>query len=379
MAVVIPYGDAQAHGSIAKSITFRRHKGKVVLQKKPHMRGVRTPAQITQQERFSDGWVAFHALDLWTLEYLQEKAILMSSSASIIFLSQYLTDAIPSTVKNNFVKEITDLDNPELVGTAADDILFEYLARIDAPPGDTVLADIEDNANIFNAGSVASPYDRLVIKLTRDDVPAIVVPFDYPLLLWYNNFSDDPFLNLVRLPEITMPPPCSDTPRTDCGYADLSEIFAPALPGAGFVTQYLETLGTLAPAWFEIGSRSCSPGIIYTYPGTDPLCTGIRIRFVNNGPTPYNSPDDWQTEFWWARTGDPTFQVDLFFPAFTLNPTEEISFYIATDNSMYFDAAMTQLAKHCGTKSVELFVAWDFSVYWDQAMTSLANSPYFQP
>jgi len=379
MAVVIPYGDAQAHGSIAKSICFRRHKGKVVMQKKPHHLGKRSAGQLTQQARFSDGWIAYHAISLWTLQYLQEKALQLGSSASEIYLSQYLTDAIPSTVKNNFVKEITDLDLPELAGAEADACLFDYLARIDAPPADVTLADIWDNANVFSAGAVADPYDRLVLRLTRDETTPLIIPFDYPSLLWYKNFSDVEFVNLIRLPEITMPPPCSDTPRTDCNYAVTSLIDPPALPGAGFVTQYLETLYDDPPVWFEIGQRSCSPGQVYTYPGQNPECDAIRIRFWNDGPSAYNSPDNWETTYWWGITSFPEFQVDLVFPAFTLQPDEEISFYVATDNSLYYDLAMTQIAKHCGIKTVELFVAWDFSVYWDAAMTQLANTPYFQP
>lgn len=379
MAVVIPYGDAQAHGSIADSICFRRHKGKVILQKKPNQRQKRTPAQIVQQERFSDAWVAFHSISLWTLEYLQEKALLTGSSASVIYLSQYLKDQIPSTVKNNFVKEITDLDLPELEGAEGDDVLFEYLARIDAPPGDTLLADIWDNANVFSAGAVASPYDRLVLRLTRDKTSPRTIPFDYPALLWYKNFSDADFINLIRLPEMVIPPPPSNTPRTDCNYGVFSKIYDPMNPGAAFTRQYLEIKTAEPSTWLEIGSRQSAPSTSTEYYVTDPTCLAIRIRFHNTGEEAWVSPDDWRTDFIWGPTGGPDVNVDLIFPAFTLQQTEEISFYISTDNSLYYDDAFTQLAIHMGPKTKELFVAWDFSVYWDAAMTQLANTPYFQP
>lgn len=379
MAVVIPYGDAQAHGSIAKSICFRRHKGKVILQKKPHRKAKGTPAQLAQQARFSDAWKAFHAISLWTLEYLQEKALLINSSASIIFLSQYLTDIIPSDVKNNFIKDITDLDIPELMGDETDDIQFRYQAVVDDPEAVYTLATIWDKANTFIDGQAVSPYDRLVIWITYQKAPPLIIPFDYPLLLWYKNFSDDPFVNFIRLPELTFPPPASHELRLGCEYVEASEIFEPENPHAADVNQYVEIKYDEAPSWREIGHRPCTIGWDYSYFQNVIPCLAIRIRFHNTGVNVYTSPDGWRTFFIWRIILDPVVELTIAFPAFTLQPDEDLSFYVALDTSLYFDLALTQLARYNGDGTLKLYVAWDFSVYWDKEMTQLANSPYFQP
>ena len=379
MAVIIPYGDAQAHGSIADSVCFRRHKARVVFQKKPHARRVRSPGQLAQQQRFKDAWHEYHSITLWTLEYLKEKALLINSTAAQIYLHQYLTAEIPSTIKNSYVKQITDLDIPELIGTQPDDILFDFMARVDAPPGDTKIASISDNANVFDPGFIPSPYDRLVITVTRTNGNTIVIPFDYAILIWYKNFSEETFINLIRLPEITIPAPPSSTPRADCQYATQSIIDPPSLPGAASTDQYLEVRPGPTIPFFEIGHRSCSPGTHLPYPNTSPTCIAIRIRFHNTSPSVYDSPEGWTTHFWWERLGVPDVYVLLTFPAFTLQPGQDLSLYLADDGSFYYDEALTQIARNNQPRTKDLFVAWDWSVYWDKEMTQLGNSPYFQP
>ncbi|GAH41998.1 unnamed protein product, partial [marine sediment metagenome] len=263
-----------------------------------------------------------------------------------------LTDAIPSTVKNSFVKDITDLDLPEPEGAESDDIELRLRAVTDGPETAVKLAEIFDNENVFDDGVVADPYDRLVLRLRREKTPPLIIPFDYPLLLWYKNFSDTEFVNLIRLPQITMPPPPSDELRTDCNIVEASEIFEPENPHAADVDQYVHIKYNDVPTWGEIGHRTCETGWAYGYLFPFTPCQAIKIRFHNTGVNVYNSPDNWLTHFIWRLTGEPVVEPTIAFPAFALQPDEELSFYVALDNSLYYDLALTQLAKHNGSKIV---------------------------
>ncbi len=106
MAIIIPFADPDAHGSIANSVSFRRRRGKVVFQKKPHGKQPNTPAQQAQKTKFSDGWKAYHQLDSWEIEYLTNKAADLNTTKANLFLSQFLLDEIPSTIPLNQIKNI---------------------------------------------------------------------------------------------------------------------------------------------------------------------------------------------------------------------------------------------------------------------------------
>ncbi|MBA7647918.1 hypothetical protein ES703_55697 [subsurface metagenome] len=188
MAVIIPFGDAQAHGSIAKSVTFRRFRGKVVFQKKPHARIPGTPKQKIQRDKFKDAWKAFHALSNWALDYCKWKAIQYQTTAALFFLSQYLLTEIPSTIVHHFFWDITDLDLPETTVEEMQGLKFEFLARTD-PDSDLTLAHIYDKENQFADGSQSGAYDRSVIRLVNLLETPIEIPFNYPILVWWKDFS----------------------------------------------------------------------------------------------------------------------------------------------------------------------------------------------
>jgi len=59
MAFVNPYTDQNAHGSVANAYSFRRSRGRVILEKKPRSKQDPTPIQSENRYRFSQavaGW-----------------------------------------------------------------------------------------------------------------------------------------------------------------------------------------------------------------------------------------------------------------------------------------------------------------------------------
>jgi hypothetical protein len=212
MAIIIPFADPDAHGSIAGSVTFRRRRGKVVFQKKPHGKQPNTPAQQAQKTKFKDGWKEYHQLNAWELTYLQNKAAQLGTTKANLFLSQFLTDEVASTIPLNQIKEILNLSLPEPISDTDEGILNEFFSQIDDPFTLTLIASIYDKENLTIPGSIVSAHDRSFITIENKTAGPITIPFDYPYVIDYNNQSDIEKTQLIRLPEIILPTP--GTPST---------------------------------------------------------------------------------------------------------------------------------------------------------------------
>ena len=204
MAIVVPYGDTQAHGSIACSLTFRRFRNKVVLEKKPYPTQPNTPGQIAIRNKFKQAWEAYHTLSPWTLEYLKESAKQYGWSGANLFISQYMQDEVPSTIPMNSIKEITDLSLPLPIAPDPEGIKHKFTAIIDTPPSEDTLAHIFDNENILYPGAGPLAYNRSRLVLSRTDPAPIDIPFNYPIILVWKDFNDFERTNLVRLPALTL-------------------------------------------------------------------------------------------------------------------------------------------------------------------------------
>lgn len=379
MAVIIPFADAQAHGSIANSVTFRRHRGKVVFQKKPHARVPGTQKQKAQRQKFKDAWKAFHALDFWALEYCKAKATEAQTISSNWFISQYLTDEIPSTVVNYGIKDVTDLDLPDTVDVIDEGVKSSLLARTD-PATDVLLGHIWDKLNVFVDGAVASPYDRAVLHIHRTEVTPMTIPFNYPLLVWWKNFSDEPKHNLIRLPQMGLGGAPSTVPWTELNRIWSIQIYPPAIIGADQVTVQIIAEGPDPfpenPYWLEV--INCSPGEtgialpLLPYPNAY-----IKFKFTSAYAGTFIVPDNWAiTIDGWEKDLERS-EWNIIFPAFSLEDTEVIEFWIAIDLSLWYDRAMTSIAKPTITQDKDFFIANDFSIYYNKEMTQLANAPYF--
>jgi len=379
MAVIIPYGDAQAHGSIANSVTFRRFRGKVVFQKKPHAKVPGTPGQKAQRQKFKDAWKAFHALDFWALEYCKAKAIEQQTTAALFFISQYLTDEIPSTTVQNGIKNITDLDLPETVDTENAGIKFSLLARTD-PATDVILGHIWDKLNVFVDGAVADPYHRAVLHLHRTEIDPIEIPFNYPLLIWWEDFSDTAKHNLIRLPQLSFSPNPSTDPWTELARVILIRIYGEAITGAEQVTVQVIAEGAdpfpESPYWND--TFNCLPGQKMVFsPNINWPNTYIKFKFISAYDGTFTVPDNWVITIKGFEHGGPETEWNIVFPTFSLEDTETEEFWIAIDLSLWYDRAMTSIAKWTGSLDKYLFLAQDFSLYYNKEMTQLANAPYF--
>ena len=317
MAVIIPFADPDAHGTIANSVTFRRRRGIVVFQKKPHGRQPNTPAQQAQKTKFSDGWKAYHQLSAWELEYLENKATELGTTKANLFLSQYLKDEIPSVIPLNQIKEILNLSLPEPEAVIAEGLLHEFFSQIDSPLSELLLGHIYDNENITFTGSIASAHDRSFIRIENKTAGQLVIPLNYPLILDYITQADATKTQLIRLPEITMPAPGvpSTTKWTDLKSVQSFTIDTPQQAGPSDMQIDLQVMITGGTLDHVVGTvddnRNVSNELTVFIANND-----TYIEFRDNKGTPITLLEGFKIDIDWTDDGDVVHNDVLEIPSF---------------------------------------------------------------
>jgi hypothetical protein len=316
MAIIIPFADPDAHGTIANSVTFRRRRGIVVFQKKPHGKQPNTPAQQAQKTKFSDGWKAYHQLSSWELEYLENKAAELGTTKANLFLSQYLTDEIPSIIPLNQIKEILNISLPEPEAIIAEGLLHEFFSQVDSPMAETLLGHIFDNENITVTGSIAGAHDRSFIRIENKTAGEFVIPFNYPLVLDYITQADITKTQLIRLPEITLPIPVapSTTEWTDIKSIQGLEIVVTQQAGVEDIQIQLQTIVSGTVLNLIIGSVSDNKNLSNEFPVTMPY-TDTYIEFADNKGTPIEILQGMEINLDWTDSGDVVHNDKLTLPA----------------------------------------------------------------
>ncbi|MCK5602654.1 hypothetical protein KAR91_12310 [Candidatus Pacearchaeota archaeon] len=316
MAIIIPFADPDAHGTIANSVTFRRRRGKVVFQKKPHGKQPNTPAQQAQKTKFSDGWIAYHQLSSWEIAYLEEKAAELNTTKANLFLSQWLLDEIPSIIPLNQIKEILNISLPEPEAVVAEGLLHEFFSQVDSPLVETLLGHIFDNENIVVTGSIAGAHDRSFIRIENKTAGEFIIPFNYPLILDYITQADITKTQLIRLPEITLPAPAvpSTTKLTNIKSIQGLSIVVTQQSGVEDVQIQLQNIVSGTVLNLIIGSisdnRNVSNEETVTTPNTD-----TYIEFADNKGTPIEILQGMEINLDWTDLGDVVHNDKLTLPA----------------------------------------------------------------
>lgn len=317
MAIIIPFADPDAHGSIAGSVSFRRRRGKVVFQKKPHGKQPNTPAQQVQKDKFSDGWKAYHQLNAWEITYLTNKAAELGTTKANLFMSQFLLDEIPSTIPLNQIKEILNLSLPEPISDTDEGILNEFFSQIDDPYSETLLGHIFDKENITFTGAIVSAHDRSFIRIENQTAGAIVIPFDYPYVMDYNNQSDIAKTQLIRLPEISLPAPGvpSTTKWTDIKSVQSFTIETTQQDAPSKMQIDLQVFVTGGTVDHVIGTvddnRNVSNELTVFIANND-----TYIEFRDNQLTPLSLTNGFKILIDWTDDGDVVHNDEIAFPRF---------------------------------------------------------------
>lgn len=148
MAIIIPYGDTNAHGSLGGSISFRRRFGKVVLQKQPFPVQPNTPAQIIQRDAFAsvqNDWYSYNAI---SKGYFNIRAPQYGWTAKNLFTSAKLKSIMPNLTAPG-INRILQAQVVSPQGVSPNETKFEFFTRNKFSHTWSSQGTIYDNENVF--------------------------------------------------------------------------------------------------------------------------------------------------------------------------------------------------------------------------------------
>lgn len=160
MAVITPFSDPNAHGSIAKTFSFRRSFAGVVFEKKPFPKQPNSAGQLAQRQAFID------AKDSWNSASGPEK-VFFNARASAYSLTGYslklkanLNNIIPSTTPFE-AKSCTSCLLINTRSTTPGGVSINI--KVNSSP--TPLGSVGDNENVFAPGTPVGAASPLYITL----------------------------------------------------------------------------------------------------------------------------------------------------------------------------------------------------------------------
>jgi hypothetical protein len=201
MAVIIPFADANAHGSICDTVSFRRHRGKVVFQKKPKPKQPNTQAQKDQKQWWKDTWQLWRQLSGPQLAWLQAKAGPADTTPANYYFDKIKDDHGPNGQKNSLIKDILEVDIPVPFCPGVDDLAFGLFLLV--PGGNFGL--IQDNENIFAPQGPQPAHDEMGLSYSNNAGAERTMPDDYEWIITYKTYDDVQHQDSLYFPEIVMP------------------------------------------------------------------------------------------------------------------------------------------------------------------------------
>jgi hypothetical protein len=197
MAIIIPYNDPSAHGSIADSVSFRRRFNTVILQKKPHPKQPNTDAQKAQRNLFKTASTDWYSYDAWSKDYFVARGKQLGMTARNLFLSAKLKNIMPS-------------QNP-CIGGAADAMQLQNIRATESQGvkwrayifiSDFDIGWIYDTENIFHKGSEGGnqPLAIRIKALTE----SVTYHFRDALYLQFRGTTPPTANFIIRVPEFSI-------------------------------------------------------------------------------------------------------------------------------------------------------------------------------
>lgn len=377
MPILVPYGDPQTHGTLGKSITFRRWRGKVVMEKKPFGRQPDTPEQIAIRNKFKQAWKEWYTLNQWKLEYLETKAVQLGMTPSNLWIQMYMKDIVWSQNPLIYPEQILNMDLPEPIGEVDEEIHFTIFSFTDAAPPPKNMGSIWDAENTFTSGMSVVTKDGMYIQIETPIVTPFTIPYNYPILIEYQGEDPPSTIQLVKLPELSFPK--KEIPSTT-NMNRIKEII-----GCRLLNPVMSGLKDARFAWQAgpaPGGYPYALGRIYDNENLllqtfiSPVNGATIILIDNETANPFTIPYNYIIEINWIDFADLQYTDAIYLPEINLAGHTQLILYIADDWSLYYDQALTNLANSpYGPGPYKLYLASDWSLYFDKNLEQLANTP----
>ena len=198
MAICTPYGDPNAHGTIGKSISFRRQFGRVILQKAPFPFDPNTSAQQTQRTAFKTANYNWYQLPTAQKTYYNVRGPELGISPRNLYISASLKGILPSYT-SRLLREVLTAQIMQPIGTGATDIEIEFYFRRYSPDAWIYMWNIYDNQNVLAGTSNVLPAGRPYIKV----INTIDIPFRYGIFVTWADETNFPWPGTIRLPALS--------------------------------------------------------------------------------------------------------------------------------------------------------------------------------
>jgi hypothetical protein len=175
MAIIIPYGDINAHGSLGGSVSFRRRFGRVIFQKKPHPVQPNTAGQLAQRLAFKNASESWNFLNAPSKPFYQDRGSMLGMTGRNLWTQANLLPNLPTTTVINIRKiEAMQILSPVGAGPASGS--WTVHGFYPSGPGWDAFGQINDNANnLISVSEFIKTYTK--IRITGKVDPSI--PFRY--------------------------------------------------------------------------------------------------------------------------------------------------------------------------------------------------------
>lgn len=204
MAIIIPFADADAHGSICDTVSFRRSRGKVVFQKKPKPKQPNTQAQQDQKQWWKDTWQEWRGLSAGQLAWLQAEAAEAETTRANYFFDKIKDEHGASGERQYLIKSIVDMVIDTPIGSAPGHIAFEFIEFTIDPPGGSGLGTILDNENDWHPASPIPPPFFVYLRIHRYLDPPVTIPDNYSITITYTTADDVQHQDVLYFPELEL-------------------------------------------------------------------------------------------------------------------------------------------------------------------------------
>ena len=206
MAIIRPYADPNAHGSLNNSLTFRRYKNKVILQSLPRPTPGKTPAQLAQRAKLIEANKSFSLLTNATKWFYHKRSSQKETTRKGLYMRAHMRGSLPSTLKPIFCKSIIGMvifepsgyypDNLEIsiynvppypsfmLWNKLDEIIGDEVPSINGVPG-IIRGDINTVPGKFDNGIQA------FAELSGLEFENILIDEEKGLFAWWMKTTED--------------------------------------------------------------------------------------------------------------------------------------------------------------------------------------------
>lgn len=200
MALITPYGDPNAHGSLADSVSFRRSRGRVIFQKKPNPKNRGTAGQLAQQQAFTDASYAWYSYPAQGKIFFNTRGPQLQMSGRNLFISMYLNNQLyPTTLPQGGNILEGQVQNP--VGTLTEEIYHTFRQLNPDLSTWRILGSIVDPTQVFTVGAFGVTTQDLnrVRTYVWDNIP-----FRYSIWIKGQDKDSNVLECVLRFPELNL-------------------------------------------------------------------------------------------------------------------------------------------------------------------------------